>query len=101
MRDAYADEAYQHLFEKIGPEGVQNIHTSTMPVAGLVSSVSRPDGGSTPSARDAAQAGMLAPDNMPAMILCVTRGLWLYWVVRGDIEYAGDFSAELAAQGSA
>ena len=47
----------------------------TQPIAGFVSSVSYRDGGSTPSAREAAQAGLLAPDNMPTMILCETRGL--------------------------
>ena len=68
---------------------------------GFVSLFSCRDGGSTPSVREAAQAGVLAPDNMPTMILCETRGLWLYWVVRGGIEYAGDCGAELAAHGSA
>lgn len=47
----------------------------TQPVAGFVFSVSFCDGGSTPPAREAAQAGLLAPDNLPTMILCVTRGL--------------------------
>ena len=28
---------------------------------------------------------VLARDNMPTMILCETRGLQLYWVVRGGI----------------
>jgi len=38
-----------------------------------------------PSAREATQAGVLARDNLPTMILCETRGLQLYWVVRGGI----------------
>ena len=33
------------------------------------------DGGSMPSAHEAARAEVLAPDNVPAMILCETRGL--------------------------
>jgi hypothetical protein len=41
--------------------------------------------GSTASAREAAQAGVLARGNMPTMILCETRGLQLYWVMRGGI----------------
>jgi hypothetical protein len=47
----------------------------TQPVAVFVFSVSFCDGVSTPSAPEAVQAGLLAPDNMPTMILCVTRGL--------------------------
>jgi hypothetical protein len=47
----------------------------TQPVAGFVFSVSCRDGGSTLLAREAAQAGLLAPDKLPTMILCVTRGL--------------------------
>jgi hypothetical protein len=52
-----------------------NLLSLTRAVAGYISSVSCSDGGSTPSAREAAQAGLLAPDNMPTMILCETRGL--------------------------
>jgi hypothetical protein len=50
-----------------------------------------------PSVRAAAQAEVLAPNNVPTMILFETRGLRLYWVVRGGIEYVGDSGVELAA----
>src|ERR1039458_5121966 len=43
--------------------------------AGYISSVSCSDAGSTPSVREATQAGVLARGNLPTMILCETRGL--------------------------
>ncbi len=42
---------------------------------GFVFLVSCRDGGSTPSVHAAAQAEVLAPDNVPTMILFETRGL--------------------------
>jgi len=57
----------------------------TRAVAGYISSVSCSDAGSTPSVREATQAGVLARGNLPTMILCETRGLQLYWVMRGGI----------------
>jgi hypothetical protein len=47
----------------------------TRPVAVISRRFHVSDGGSTPSAREAAQAEVLAPDNVPTMILCETRGL--------------------------
>jgi hypothetical protein len=47
----------------------------TWPVAVISRRFHVSDGGSTPSAREAAQAEVLAPDNVPIMILCETRGL--------------------------
>ena|ERR1035437_1471961 len=47
----------------------------TRPVAVMSRRFHVSDGGSTPSAREAAQAEVLAPDNVPTMILCETRGL--------------------------
>jgi|ERR1039458_4775001 hypothetical protein len=47
----------------------------TRPVAVISRRFHVSDGGSTPSAREASQAEVLAPDNVPTMILCETRGL--------------------------
>ncbi len=41
------------------------------------------------SVREAPQAAALAWDNVPTMILCETRGLQLYLVVRGGIGRRG------------
>jgi hypothetical protein len=47
----------------------------TQPVASLAPRFHCLDGGSAPSVREAAQAGVLARGNMPTMILFETRGL--------------------------
>ena len=47
----------------------------TRPVAVISRRFRVSDGGSTPLAREAAQAEVLAPGNVPTMILCETRGL--------------------------
>src|ERR1700687_4326990 len=57
----------------------------TRAVAGYIPSVSLSDAGSTPSAREATQAEVLARGNVPTMILCGPRGPRLYWVMRGRI----------------
>jgi hypothetical protein len=47
----------------------------TRAVSGYIPSVSCSDAGSTPSVREATQAGVLARGNMPTMILCPESGV--------------------------
>ena len=53
------------------------------------------------SVREAPQTAALAWDNVPTMILCETRGLQLYLVVRGGIGCRGGSGTEQTVPGIA